>query len=125
MYGTQVRVGRRDFLAAQRAITPASHRSAAAHARPLAPAVAPCLARPLASALARVISIFPPAQQCLAAAGEREGGGGVALVTKHVLAPYRQSIALTPHPCLRRSRSLEEALVRAFVQARRPQPWLT
>ena len=68
-------MGRRDFLAAQRAITPASHRSAAAHARPLAPATAPCLSRPLGTALARLSATFPPAQQCLMASGERQGGG--------------------------------------------------
>eukprot|EP00798_Chlamydomonas_sp_ICE-L_P030291 gene30291-35279_t len=73
---SEVKVGRKDFLAAQKAITPASHRSAAAHARPLPASVAPCLVHYLGKAIAHLATTFPPAQQCLQALEEREGEGG-------------------------------------------------
>lgn len=62
---------RRDFLAAFRAITPASHRAAAAHARPLPPLVAPVLLDHLQAVLAQLQAGFPAAAACL-----RSGFGG-------------------------------------------------
>ena len=71
-----VAVEREDFLAARRGITPAAHRAAAAHARPLSALVAPCLAPALAAALGALRRSFPPAEACLTA--DREGCGGIA-----------------------------------------------
>ncbi|GIM05045.1 hypothetical protein Vretimale_9501 [Volvox reticuliferus] len=70
---SSVRVEREDFLAAVAAITPASNRSAAAHARPLSGGAAQCLASRLAAILGRLKNTFPPAAQCLAAGATREG----------------------------------------------------
>lgn len=64
-------MGRRDFLAAFRAVTPASHRAAAAHARPLPPLVAPVLLDHLQAVLAQLQAGFPAAAACL-----RSGFGG-------------------------------------------------
>ncbi|KAL0052590.1 hypothetical protein WJX82_004414 [Trebouxia sp. C0006] len=64
-----VRVSRTDFLSAFKAITPSSHRSAVAHARPLPAVVVPCLGAPLATLLGHLKSVFPPAAACLAAQG--------------------------------------------------------
>jgi hypothetical protein len=57
-------------------ITPASHRAAASHARPLSPVPAPCLAPVLAGLLGRLRASFPPVEACLAA--DKEGCGGHA-----------------------------------------------
>lgn len=67
----RVRVARRDFLAALQTITPASHRSAAAHARPLPPLVAPVLLDHLQRVTAQLQAGFPAAAACL-----RSGFGG-------------------------------------------------
>ncbi|PRW59558.1 ATPase family AAA domain-containing-like isoform X1 [Chlorella sorokiniana] len=67
----RVRVERRDFLAAFQTITPASHRSAVAHARPLPPLVAPVLLDHLQRVLAQLQANFPAAAACL-----RSGFGG-------------------------------------------------
>ncbi|CAL8469143.1 g8684 [Coccomyxa elongata] len=71
----RVCVTRRDFLAAFSAMTPASHRSAAAHARPLPPLVAPVLQGQLQEVLGRLCAAFPPAKACLDAAAQ--GGGAL------------------------------------------------
>jgi hypothetical protein len=63
-------------------ITPAAHRAASSHARPLAPVVAPCLAPALAQLLGQLRGSFPPVEACLAADKEgcagQDGGGGAA-----------------------------------------------
>jgi SpoVK/Ycf46/Vps4 family AAA+-type ATPase len=59
-----ISVEKRDFLSALTAITPASHRSAAAHARPLPTLTAPLLKAQLQHVLARVQRCFPPAAAC-------------------------------------------------------------
>lgn len=71
-----VRVSRTDFLSAFKAITPSSHRSAVAHARPLPAVVMPCLGAPLATILGHLKSVFPPAAACLAAQGASSGPSG-------------------------------------------------
>jgi len=60
-----ISVEKRDFLSALTAITPASHRSAAAHARPLPTLTAPLLKGQLQHILARVQRCFPPAAASL------------------------------------------------------------
>ncbi|KAK9811900.1 hypothetical protein WJX72_012131 [[Myrmecia] bisecta] len=70
-----VKIGRRDFLSAFTAITPASHRSAAAHARPLSGMVAPCLQLNLDQILDHLRASFPPAASCLEAAEAQAAGG--------------------------------------------------
>ncbi|KAL4429387.1 hypothetical protein ABPG77_005161 [Micractinium sp. CCAP 211/92] len=67
----RVRVGKRDFLAAFQTITPASHRSAVANARPLPPLVAPVLLDALQRVQAQLQAGFPAAAACL-----RSGFGG-------------------------------------------------
>ncbi|GLI60628.1 hypothetical protein VaNZ11_002825 [Volvox africanus] len=111
---SSVRVERGDFLAAIAAITPASNRSAAAHARPLSGGAAPCLASRLAAILGRLKNTFPPAAQCLAAVSTREGRvggeGSAAAVsapsTSLILPPgragpsgVRASVQLRGGPC--------------------------
>ncbi|KAL0036308.1 hypothetical protein WJX77_001773 [Trebouxia sp. C0004] len=71
-----VRVSRTDFLLAFKAITPSSHRSAVAHARPLPAVVMPCLGAPLATILGHLKTVFPPAAACLAAQGASNGPTG-------------------------------------------------
>ncbi|KAK9862444.1 hypothetical protein WJX84_000192, partial [Apatococcus fuscideae] len=61
---SSVHVERRDFMAAFAAITPASHRSAATHARPLPKLVEPLLKQNLASILQHLEGSFPPAAAC-------------------------------------------------------------
>ncbi|KAK9861644.1 hypothetical protein WJX84_011103 [Apatococcus fuscideae] len=61
---TAVHVERRDFMSAFAAITPASHRSAATHARPLPKVVEPLLEQNLASLLQHLEGSFPPAAAC-------------------------------------------------------------
>lgn len=80
MEPSSVRVERQDFLAAIAAITPASNRSAAAHARPLSGPAALCLAPRLAAVLGRLKSTFPPVAKCLAA-GTTRGGVATSSVT--------------------------------------------
>lgn len=55
-------------------ITPAAHRAASSHARPLSPIVAPCLAPALAALLGQLRGSFPPVEACLAA--DKEGCSG-------------------------------------------------
>ena len=57
---------RRDFLTALGAITPASHRSAAAPARPLPSSVNPLLQGHLDTVLGLLQRTYPPAAACLA-----------------------------------------------------------
>ena len=57
----QVVPGRVDFRAAMEAITPASHRSAQAHARPLGALRSPLIGPQLAAAVDAVRLAFPPA----------------------------------------------------------------
>ncbi len=102
---SQVVVERQDFLAAIASITPASHRSAAAHARPLPPATAPALAHSLAAVLGRLQRTFPPAAQCLAAAASREGPSSsnaatntTANATTALLLPPGRTAAAPPKP---------------------------
>eukprot|EP00898_Chlorokybus_atmophyticus_P002730 jgi/Chlat1/3458/Chrsp23S03771 len=80
-----------DFEAAMSAITPAAHRSALVHARPLSLPVAACLASQFNSALQQVIEVFPPAAACLGASQASvdpvsQAGQGIAFslpCTKH------------------------------------------
>lgn len=51
-------------MAALGTITPASHRSAVAHARPLAPLLSPLLREPLQHLLGQLQRSFPPAAAC-------------------------------------------------------------
>lgn len=55
-------------------ITPAAHRAASSHARPLSALAAPCCGPPLASLLGALRASFPPVEACLAA--DKEGCGG-------------------------------------------------
>jgi len=57
----QILPGRVDFRAAMEAITPASHRSAQAHARPLGPLRTPLMGPALATAIEATFLAFPPA----------------------------------------------------------------
>lgn len=101
---SQVAVERQDFLAAIASITPASHRSAAAHARPLTPATAPALAHSLAAVLGRLQRTFPPAAHCLAAAATREGPSSsnattsTTNATTALLLPPGRTAAAAPKP---------------------------
>lgn len=81
---SSVHVDRRDFIAAHAAITPASGRSAAAHARPLEGPAAAVLTPELNAALDILRGIFPPIEVCLAAAAEGTGGAGQAPVVQMV-----------------------------------------
>jgi hypothetical protein len=80
----QVVPGRVDFRAAMEAITPASHRAAQAHARPLPPLRSPLMGPGLAAAVEAVRLAFPPAAMAAnaagagAATGGQEGGGSAA-----------------------------------------------
>ena len=57
----QILPGRVDFRAAMEAITPASHRSAQAHARPLGPLRQPLMGPALGKAVEATFLAFPPA----------------------------------------------------------------
>ncbi|CAL5230062.1 g13513 [Coccomyxa viridis] len=72
-----IAVEQQDFVAALSSITPASHRSAAAHARPLPGALAPLLQTQLDLVLEKLCTAFPPARACLEAAAD--GSGSVQL----------------------------------------------
>lgn len=74
-----VRVTRNDFLAAQRSITPAAHRSAVLHARPLSPLLHPLLSQHLQNLLSRIKQAFPPAQNCVREDQEFASKGAVDL----------------------------------------------
>ena len=80
---SQVTPTRVDFRAAMEAITPASHRAAQAHARPLGALRRPLMGETLAHALDRVRRAFPPAatahEAAEAAASTARGGGGASL----------------------------------------------
>ena len=56
----EVVVEQQDFLEAMGAITPASHRANASHARPLGPATAPILRPALVAARERILAAVPP-----------------------------------------------------------------
>jgi SpoVK/Ycf46/Vps4 family AAA+-type ATPase len=81
----QVVPTREDFRAAMEAITPASHRAAQAHARPLGALRRPLMGETLARALDVVRRAFPPAAmaheaaEAAAAAAAASGGGGAPL----------------------------------------------
>ena len=70
----QVVPGRVDFRAAMDAITPASHRAAQAHARPLGPLRSPLMGPALEEALETTRLVFPPAAMAANAAGVGDGG---------------------------------------------------
>lgn len=57
-------------------LTPAAHRATASHAKALNPVIEPCLAEPLAAALAQIQRIFPPAAACMAATAAAAAAGG-------------------------------------------------
>ena len=67
---------RADFRAAMDAITPASHRSAQAHARPLGPLRAPLLGPTLDELVEATKTAFPPFALAATANDEGDGGGG-------------------------------------------------
>ena len=71
-------VQRRDFVGALKAIVPSSHRAAAAHARPLAPAHLGALGPKLADLVRGVKAAFGPATAVMAATAKAAavGGGG-------------------------------------------------
>ncbi|XP_044950218.1 ATPase family AAA domain-containing protein At1g05910 isoform X1 [Hordeum vulgare subsp. vulgare] len=54
-----VRVERNHFLEAMSTITPAAHRGAIVHSRPLSPVIAPCLKRHLEKIMQRISDTFP------------------------------------------------------------------
>lgn len=60
-----VKVSQGDFLAAQKSITPAAHRSAILYARPLPLLIAPLLVSHLECLVSRLKYIFPPAYKCI------------------------------------------------------------
>lgn len=149
---SQVVVMEDDFLAAHSLITPASHRSAAAHARPLSPVVANCLKDTLAQVLGVLKDVFPPVQVCLDKGhghkpGARWQQGPSSLLTsvqrprlllcgpegagQNHLGPailYAleglpiHSLGLPSLLSDAGARSLEEALVHIFLEARRAAP---
>ena len=67
---------RADFRAAMDAITPASHRSAQAHARPLGPLRAPLLGPTLDELVEATKTAFPPFALAATANDEGDGSGG-------------------------------------------------
>eukprot|EP00884_Botryococcus_braunii_P011238 jgi/Botrbrau1/20114/Bobra.0173s0017.1 len=83
----QVRVTRADFMAAATGITPAAHRSAIAHSRPLAELVVPVLKEKLAGALREVMACFPAAASCLALAGQDAAGFSASPAVADGLSP--------------------------------------
>lgn len=60
-----VRVTKKDFLAAQQSITPAAHRSATLHARPIPQLLHSLLSQHLHNLVSKVKRIFPPAQNMI------------------------------------------------------------
>ncbi|KAI3700618.1 hypothetical protein L2E82_45254 [Cichorium intybus] len=54
-----VEVEKKHFLDAMSAITPAAHRGAIVHSRPLSPVVSPCLQRHLQNAMTVISDVFP------------------------------------------------------------------
>ncbi|KAI8471874.1 MAG: hypothetical protein J3K34DRAFT_505681 [Monoraphidium minutum] len=110
-----VAIGLEDFMAAHSGITPAAHRAASSHARPLGAVVAPCLAPALADAIGRLRASFPPGS----------GQGHVAAALLHALEGLPlHAVGLPSLLADAGARSLEEALVHAFVEARRAAPAL-
>ena len=77
----QVVPGRVDFRAAMDAITPASHRAAQAHARPLGPLRSPLMGPALEEALETTRLVFPPAAMAANAAGVGDGGSTTTWTT--------------------------------------------
>jgi len=71
----QVVPGRVDFRAAMEAITPASHRAAQAHARPLGPLRSPLMGPSLEVAVEAVRLAFPPAAMAANASGDSGASG--------------------------------------------------
>lgn len=60
-----VRVTKKDFLVAQQSITPAAHRSATLHARPIPELLHLLLSQHLQNLVSRIKHIFPPAQNSI------------------------------------------------------------
>ena len=72
----QILPGRVDFRAAMEAITPASHRSAQAHARPLGPLRQPLMGPALGKAVEATFLAFPPAAMAANADKNAAGSSG-------------------------------------------------
>ncbi len=80
---SSVRVGPEDFRNARLKITPASHRGASVHSRPLPPHLRPGLEAPLRKLLNATERLFPPSVKCL----EKKGlSGGVQALNSKALS---------------------------------------